>query len=67
MSKEEAISLMKSGHKLTHRYFTEDEWVKSDSTGMVYMLDDGVEFSKNEFWKWRNGESWQSDWSILTK
>lgn len=65
MTKEEAISQMKAGKKLTHRYFTDDEWVKTDETGMIYILEDGVECSPKEFWMWRTDEAWNSDWEIF--
>lgn len=65
MTKEEAISQMKAGKKLTHRYFTDDEWVKTDETGMIYILEDGVECSSKEFWMWRTDEAWNYDWEIF--
>lgn len=65
MTKEEAISQMKAGKKLTHRYFTAEEWVKTDATGMIYILEDGVECSPQEFWQWRTDEAWNSDWEIF--
>lgn len=65
MTKEEAISLMKAGKKLTHGYFTSDEWVKTDETGMIYILEDGVECPKYEFWHWRTDESWNNDWELF--
>jgi hypothetical protein len=65
MTKEEAISLMKAGHKLTHRYFTSEEWVKTDETGMIYILEDGVECSHYEFWHWRKDESWNTGWELF--
>lgn len=65
MTKLEAISRMKAGQKLTHRHFTNREWVKSDQSGTVFILEDGVQCSPFEFWRWRTDESWESDWEIF--
>jgi hypothetical protein len=65
MTKQEAISLMKSGKKLSHKHFTDDEWVKTDATGMIYILEDGVELTPDEFWQWRTDIAWESDWYIF--
>lgn len=65
MTKLEAIEQMKAGQKLTHRYFTSDEWVKSNQSGTRLILEDGVEGSPHEFWQWRTDESWNSDWEIF--
>jgi len=65
MTKQEAIEQMKLGHKLTHRHFTDEEWVKSNQTGTIFILEDGVECSPQEFWKWRTDESWNADWDLF--
>jgi len=64
MTKSEAIEQMKAGQKLTHRYFTDNEWVTSNENGTILTLEDGVRFSNYEFWAWRTDESWDSDWEI---
>jgi hypothetical protein len=64
MSKDEAIEQMKLGHKLTHRHFTNDEWIKTNQKGEVYIFEDGVEWPKYEFWLWRTDKSWESDWEL---
>ncbi len=61
MSKEDAIELMKQGVKMTHTYFTPEEWVYI-SKGGEYVLEDGVECSHHEFWQWRQAEFWQDGW-----
>ena len=65
MTKEEAKDLMKAGHKLTHTDFTKDEWVKSNQTGTIYILEDGVECSANEFWRWRTSDRWNDGWELF--
>ena len=62
MTKEEAIELMKKGVKMTHKYSTPEEWVYIGNDGK-YVLEDGVECDKYEFWKWRIQEYWNDGWS----
>lgn len=65
MTKQEAIEAMKKGEKVTHRYFTSDEWVKTNQDATLYILEDGVECSPLEFWMWRTDIAWNSDWEIF--
>lgn len=65
MTKQEAIEAMKQGNKLTHTYFTDEEWVKSDQRGIVYILEDGVECSSYEFWRCRTDESYNEGLEIF--
>ena len=58
---------MKAGKKLTHKWFLDDEWVKTDQRGMIYIFEDGVECTSQEFWHWRTDESWETDWEIFKK
>ena len=65
MTKQEAIEKMKAGQKLTHRYFTNDEWVKANQSGTAYILEDGVVCTPQEFWRWRTDTAWDADWEIF--
>lgn len=40
MTKEEAIRAMSEGKKVRHRYFSKDEWVTINSSGL-YEFEDG--------------------------
>lgn len=62
MTKQEAIEAMKA-HRVRHRYFSKDEWVTQCSNGNYY-LEDGVECSPMEFWAYRQGSDWETDWEI---
>ena len=62
MTKEEAIVQMKAGNKLTHTYFTPDEWVTILND--KYHFEDGVECSFEEFWSHRMGPAWFFGWEI---
>lgn len=63
MNKAEAIEKMKAGEKLTHPYFSDDEWVTMVDGQML--LEDGVKCSVLEFWRWRTDSSWDNNWSIF--
>lgn len=62
MNKQEAIQAMLEGKKVTHLYFSNDEWVTMEN-GQI-LLEDGVRCSPNEFWRWRTDAMWETDWSI---
>lgn len=64
LTKEEAIRAMREGKKVTHLFFTSEEWIKSNKTGTRYILEDGVECSPAEFWRWRTDEEYNNGWSI---
>lgn len=61
-SKDEAIKLMQQGEKITHFTFTDNEWMTMKD-GKVH-LEDGVQCSPSEFWRWRTNEYWDSGYSI---
>jgi hypothetical protein len=63
MTKQEAIEAMKSGAKVTHRYFSPDEWITMKGN-LTIIMEDGVSLSTVEFWKYRTGEDFETDWSI---
>ncbi|MBK7362689.1 MAG: hypothetical protein IPJ01_10375 [Micavibrio sp.] len=62
MNKQQAIQAMLEGKKVTHLYFSNDEWVTMVNGQIV--LEDGVKCSPLEFWRWRTDEMWETDWSI---
>lgn len=62
MTKAEALEAMKEGKKVTHRYFTADEWMTIEN-GLI-KLEDGVKCSITEFFKWRTGDAWDDGYSL---
>jgi len=62
MTKEEAIKAMSEGKKVTHRYFSPDEWA-TIVDGKI-LLEDGVRCSITEFFKWRQDPSFDTEWSL---
>ena len=62
MTKEEAIYQMKSGVKVTHRYFSDNEWVTMEN-GYI-LTEEGYKFPPDEFWRWRNDIDWMTGWYL---
>jgi hypothetical protein len=62
MNRHEAIKALDAGHKVRHEYFSPDEWVRVD--GAVYVFEDGVECSSEEFWEHRQAKHFDEGWEI---
>ena len=62
-SKSQAIQLMREGKKVTHQYFTNNEWMQLTTTGM-YQFEDGVVCPSLLFWQDRKGQYWETGWSL---
>jgi hypothetical protein len=60
MTKQEAFRAMTLGHKVTHKYFSSNEYIYMKGYHMYteegYTFDDG--------WDDRCGENWQTGWNI---
>ena len=63
MTKQEAIEAMKSGAKVTHRFFTPEEWIAMEGKFTI-ITEEGYAISTTEFWKYRQSAEFQTDWSI---
>jgi len=63
MTKNEAIQEMQKGNKVTHRYFSQNEWMVIQNGKIV--LEDGVKCDPHEFWRWRGGESWNDGYELF--
>lgn len=50
MTRQEAISQMRNGVKVTHRYFSDNEWVTMQD-GLI-VTEEGYKVPPNEFWRW---------------
>ena len=61
MSKAEAIQAMHNGKKVTHYNFSDNEFIYMKD-GEIY--DENGYSMHGEFWKWRQGECWEKDWSL---
>jgi len=62
MNKDQAKLALLQGKKLSHRYFSQGEWVKLYSSTQ-YIFEDGCISRIDLFWSIRNGNSWDRDWS----
>jgi len=65
MNKQEAIIAMQEGKKVTHRYFSTDEWMTMKA-GMI-VLEDGVICPPEEFWQWRTDPCWDSEYELFNE
>lgn len=63
MTKENAIIEMKKGIKVTHRYFSSDEWITMKGNFTI-QTEEGYSFPADEFWRYRNDIDWMDGWSI---
>ncbi len=64
MTKQQAIEAMKTGEKLTHRYFSEGEWV-SMKGNFTMIFEDGCKIDSDTFWNDRKGEGFNNDWELF--
>lgn len=63
MTKNDAIIQMKQGVKVTHRYFTSNEWITMKGN-LTIQTEEGYSFPADEFWRYRNDIDWMDGWSI---
>lgn len=63
LSKQEAISEMQKGNKITHVCFTEDEWITIENDKIVD--ENGYKASKEEFWRYRYLEIWETNYALF--
>lgn len=65
MDKEQAILLMKAGKKVTHHYFSKEEWMTMQGNRVV--LEDGCSLWAHEFWADRSSSAWDEGYSVFTE
>jgi hypothetical protein len=63
LTKQEAIQSMKEGKRVTHFFFSDNEWMTMDGDKIV--TEEGYRHDANEFWSYRTGSQWDSGYSIL--
>lgn len=64
MTKQEAKDALLKGEKVTHIYFTKDEYVRMINDE-VYEFEDGCCISSYIFWQVRENECWETGWEIV--
>lgn len=62
MSRSEAIQALSEGKKVTHRYFTDDEFIYQE--GSYYVDKDGNKLEPELFWKDRENEGFETGWFL---
>jgi hypothetical protein len=65
MNKLEMMQAVKDGAKVTHPYFSPDEWMAKGSGGGV-VFEDGVKCSWGKYWLYRQGIGMESNWRSVT-
>ena len=65
MTRKEAIRAMLEGKKVTHTYFTSDEWATQEN-GLI-VLEDGVKCQPFEFWRDRTSPIFNDGWLIFVE
>ena len=65
MTKAQALEAMRLGKKVTHIFFSPNEWmtIQNDQILMV----DGVRCYPDDFFKYRSDKSWQSGYSLYKR
>lgn len=64
MTKKEAIAQMMQGQKLTHRYFSDHEWITIKEGSLV--TEEGYKVSIEEFFSYRYQIEWEEGWELYT-
>ena len=65
MNKDKALELMRKGEKLTHQWFSSDEWI-TEKDGILE-FEDGCKCDHKLFWQDRDDASWTYGWSLFDK
>jgi hypothetical protein len=65
MTKQAAIDAMMQGKKVRHKYFVENEWMKSSPNGLMYYFEDGYFGTAEIFWSYRQEDYWLTGWEIV--
>ena len=66
MTKQEAIKSMQEGKRITHTHFDKSEWMTMNNKGYL-LLEDGVQCSLTEFFRWRTDKSWDAGYSFYER
>jgi hypothetical protein len=63
MTKEEALRHMFNGKKVTHRWFSDYEWMTIEDGKIA--TEEGYKHNPQQFWSYRNDESWNDEYSLF--
>ena len=65
MTKQDALKALEDGLKITHRYFSNDEYIKKEDNDF-YKDEQNCYLPINEFWNMRQGKNWDDGYSIFS-
>jgi len=65
MTKNEAIDAMKKGEKVTHRHFSDNEFITMKDG--VIVDENGYRLNADEFWAYRTNNAFAEDWEIYKR
>lgn len=65
MTKSEALHYMASGHKVGHKYFSDDEWITINPENGNILLVDGSQCSVDEFFAYRTDKSFDEGYELI--
>ena len=63
LTKQDAIEAMELDYKVTHRMFSDDEWIKQH--GLIIFTEDNYQIRAEEFWQDRNHPNFDKDWAVF--
>ena len=64
MTKQDAIKAAYEGKRISHNYFSPDEWIEVKKGELI--TEDGY-YVIDEFWDIRSGGEWETGWYIKEK
>lgn len=62
MTKQEAIQAMEKGEKVTHTYFSPDEWITIQNGSIL--TEEGYLIYQDEFWSYRENSYFNEGWEL---
>jgi len=63
LNKQQAVEAMKAGRKVTHDLFSPHDWVTGRGN-FIIQTEEGYEIPAVEFWRYRQGENFETGWRI---
>lgn len=63
LTKQQAIEAMREGKKITHRYFSPEEYITIKDNKIV--TEEGYRCSQMEFWAYRTSKEFETGWYLF--
>ena len=61
LTKDEAYEMMVAGHKISHEYYTDEEYLTIDKNGVIYD-EKGIKMGTKNDSFWRKNQHWPNGW-----